>query len=90
MESFLEQLPAWIDAFRVPVLGRLALAAALGALVGLERELAGKPAGLRTNILICVGATLLTEASLSIATAGFATHGLVRSDPGRIAAQIVS
>jgi putative Mg2+ transporter-C (MgtC) family protein len=90
MESFLEQLPAWIEAFRFPVLGRLALATALGALVGLERELAGKPAGLRTNILICVGATLLTEASLGIATVGFATHELVRSDPGRIAAQIVS
>jgi putative Mg2+ transporter-C (MgtC) family protein len=90
MESFLEQLPSWIEAFRFPVLGRLALATALGALVGLERELAGKPAGLRTNILICVGATLLTEASLGIATSGFATHELVRSDPGRIAAQIVS
>ena len=90
MEAFLEQLPAWIEAFRLPVLGRLALATALGALVGLERELAGKPAGLRTNILICVGATLLTEASLGIASADFATHGLARSDPGRIAAQIVS
>lgn len=90
MEGFLDQLPAWIEAFRFPVLGRLALAAALGALVGLERELAGKPAGLRTNILICVGAELLTEASLGIASPGFATHELVRSDPGRIAAQIVS
>lgn len=90
MEDFLGQLPAWIEAFRFPVLGRLALATALGALVGLERELAGKPAGLRTNILICVGATLLTEASLGIANASFATHELVRSDPGRIAAQIVS
>lgn len=89
MENFLEQLPAWIEAFRFPVLGRLALATALGALVGLERELAGKPAGLRTNILICVGATLLTEASLGIAS-GFADHELIRADPARIAAQIVS
>jgi putative Mg2+ transporter-C (MgtC) family protein len=89
MENVLEQLPAWIEAFRFPVLGRLALATALGALVGLERELAGKPAGLRTNILICVGATLLTEASLGIAS-GFADHELIRADPARIAAQIVS
>ena len=89
MEGFLEQLPAWIEALRFPVLGRLALAASLGALVGLEREFAGKPAGLRTNILICVGAELLTEASLGIAS-GFATHELIRADPGRIAAQIVS
>jgi putative Mg2+ transporter-C (MgtC) family protein len=50
--------------------------------VGLERELRGKAAGLRTNILICVGATLFTH--LSIAVAG--TDG----DPGRIAAQIVT
>jgi putative Mg2+ transporter-C (MgtC) family protein len=89
MEGFFDQLPAWIEAFRLPVLGRLALAAVLGALVGLERELAGKPAGLRTNILICVGAELLTEASLGIAS-GFAMHDLVRADPARIAAQIVS
>ena len=89
MEGLFDQLPAWIDALRFPVLGRLALATALGALVGLERELAGKPAGLRTNILICVGATLLTEASLGIAS-GFADHELIRADPARIAAQIVS
>ena len=89
MEGFMDQLPAWIEALRFPVLGRLALAATLGALVGLERELAGKPAGLRTNILICVGAELLTEASLGIAS-GFAPHEFIRADPARIAAQIVS
>jgi putative Mg2+ transporter-C (MgtC) family protein len=89
MEGFVDQLPALIEALRFPVLGRLTLAAVLGALVGLEREFAGKPAGLRTNILICVGAELLTEASLGIA-AGFATHEFIRADPGRIAAQIVS
>ncbi len=89
MDGFLDQLPVWIDLLRFPVLGRLALAAVLGAVVGLEREVAGKPAGLRTNILICVGAELLTEASLGIAS-GFATHELIRADPGRIAAQIVS
>ncbi|HLU24409.1 MAG TPA: MgtC/SapB family protein, partial [Longimicrobiales bacterium] len=49
----------------------------------------GKPAGLRTNLLICVGAALLTELSIAIARmaepAGFRT-----ADPARLAAQIVS
>lgn len=51
--------------------------------------MSGKPAGLRTNILICVGAALITELSLT-AAATFVPHDLIRSDPARIAAQIVS
>jgi putative Mg2+ transporter-C (MgtC) family protein len=62
---------------------RLLLAAALGGMIGLEREHSGKPAGFRTNMLICLGAALITEVSFSVA---FTASG----DPGRIAAQIVS
>ena len=40
-------------------LGLLGLAALLGGVIGAEREIAGKPAGLRTHILVCVAATLL-------------------------------
>ena len=69
------------------LLGRLVLAAVLGGAIGLEREWSGKPAGLRTNLLICVGAALLTD--LSITVSGVAEAG-TPSDPGRIAAQIVS
>ncbi len=54
-----------------------------GALVGLERERAEKPAGLRTVIMICVGATIFTQVSMLMATGPM-------SDPARIAAQIVS
>jgi putative Mg2+ transporter-C (MgtC) family protein len=50
--------------------------------VGLERELRGKAAGLRTNILICVGATLFTQLSVDMAGG--------RGDPARLAAQIVT
>lgn len=67
---------------------RLILAAALGGMIGLEREASGKPAGFRTNLLICVGAALLTELSRFIALAP--GSDIFRSDPGRIAAQIVS
>jgi putative Mg2+ transporter-C (MgtC) family protein len=64
------------------LLGRMFLAAALGAIVGLERELRQKEAGLRTNILIAMGAALFTIMSIEIAGPG--------GDPARIAAQIVT
>lgn len=62
---------------------KLVLAAVLGGLVGMERELRDKPAGLRTNILICVGSTLFMSLSTTIAQ-------LLGGDPTRIAAQIIS
>ena len=39
-----------------------ALAAVLGAIVGLDRERMGKPAGLRTHMLVCMGAALFVMA----------------------------
>jgi putative Mg2+ transporter-C (MgtC) family protein len=61
---------------------RLLLAAALGAAIGVERELRRKPAGLRTNMLIALGAALFTTLSLRMASDG--------GTPDRIAAQVVS
>ncbi len=48
---------------------RLALAALLGAIIGLERELKRKPAGLRTNIFICFGSAMFTILSAELAKA---------------------
>lgn len=62
---------------------KLLLALVLGGLIGWERELYDKPAGFRTNTLICVGATLFTIFSLKIGT-------IPATDSARIAAQIVS
>ena len=62
-------------------LARLVLAAILGGLIGLERELKHRATGLRTNMFICFGAALFTV--LSAALAG------VPSDSARIAAQII-
>lgn len=59
------------------------LAVVLGGAIGIEREFSDKPAGFRTNILVCLGATLFTIISMKI------TGGTVK-DPGRIAAQIVT
>jgi putative Mg2+ transporter-C (MgtC) family protein len=78
----------WTPWVRPELALRLLLAAILGGLVGLERELSGKPAGFRTNLLICLGAALLTELSISVARA--ADPAVTIADPGRIAAQIVS
>lgn len=48
---------------QLEILGRLALAAALGGFIGLERELRGYPAGIRTLALVAVGAALFTDVS---------------------------
>lgn len=76
--------PEIVDAFSLDLLGATLLAVLYGGAVGLEREMKGKAAGLRTNILICVGAALFTQLSVSI------PGGVGAGDPGRIAAQIVS
>jgi len=71
-----------VEGLRLDLLLQLALAVLLGGVVGLDRELGGKPAGLRTNILICLGATLFTSLSIRI--------GSGAGDPGRVAAQILT
>jgi putative Mg2+ transporter-C (MgtC) family protein len=76
-----------LEVLRIDLLGKLALATVLGGVIGWEREASGKPAGLRTNILICIGAALLTEVSIYFSTI---TDGEPRWDPARITAQIVS
>lgn len=65
---------------------RLCLSALAGGLVGLEREMRRQSAGLRTHILICLGSTLLMLLSIWLPQ----EFGLDRSDPARIAAQVVS
>ena len=64
---------------------KLSTAVLLGGAIGLERQIAGKPAGLRTNILICLGSALLMDLSMSLTGA----DGRV-GDPARIAAQVVT
>ena len=63
-------------------------AAALGSLIGLEREVHGQPAGLRTHMILAVGAAL--AAILSISYSQFLSNPQLPSDPGRIVAQVVS
>ena len=72
-----------VDIFRLELMLQLGLATLLGGAIGLERELGGKPAGLRTNILICLGSVLYTHISISM-------MGANASDPTRVAGQIVT
>ncbi len=70
---------------------RLVLAAALGGAVGFERELREREAGLRTHLLVAVGSALFTIVS-AYGFHSFLSSGasVVRADPTRIAAQIVT
>jgi len=61
---------------------RLTVAAILGGIIGLERQLKHKPAGLRTNMFICFGSALFTVLSGQLA-------GNLGGDHTRIAAQII-
>ena len=62
------------------------LAAFLGGIVGFEREKSQKPAGIRTQMLICIGSALLAGVSINIGT----KYGIKNADPARLMAQIVS
>jgi putative Mg2+ transporter-C (MgtC) family protein len=73
------------------VLLRLALAAVLGATIGLEREIREREAGLRTHLLVSLGSALFTITSAYGFHAFLASGAsVVRADPTRIAAQIVT
>ena len=79
IEQIAADTTAWINAGQAL---RIVLAVVLGGIIGLERELGDKPAGLRTIILICVGACMFTIVSQIVGGPDW--------DSTRIAAQIVS
>ena len=71
---------------QLDILYRLTTILALSGLIGLEREYHGKPAGLRTNIMVGLGSTLMTMAGVQAANL---VPG-VTADPTRIAAQVIT
>jgi putative Mg2+ transporter-C (MgtC) family protein len=76
-----------VAAFRLDLMSKLALAVLMGGAIGLERQIAGKASGLRTNILICLGSALIMDLSMNL---GVSFGGDRVGDPGRIAAQVVT
>lgn len=66
---------------------KLVLSVVLGALIGYDREFKNRPAGLRTNILVCLGATLVQVINIDI----FNNYmGILSIDPARLGAQVIS
>ncbi len=72
--------------FQLDISLRMLAAAALGAGLGLEREIHGHPAGMRTHMLVTLGSAIFTVLSIY----GFQIAGTAQSDPSRIAAQVVT
>ena len=85
----MDTLPEWVaqlqQAMDLTAIGQLTLASLLGGIVGIERELNGHPAGLRTNIMIAISSCLFTILSIK----AFPLVGSAQ-DTGRVAAQIVT
>jgi putative Mg2+ transporter-C (MgtC) family protein len=82
----------FIELNQVQVLAYVALAMLLGAMIGLERELADKPAGLRTHMLVAGAAALLVTLS-DLMVQGFGVglgSQLVRADPIRIIEAVIT
>lgn len=72
----------------IEIIKRLVLSAILGGLIGVEREVNNRPAGLRTHILVTLGSTLIMLLSID----GYYLLGgeIAQGDPFRLAAQVVS
>ena len=84
----------WLDLGQPQVqrLAHVILAAFLGALIGVDREIADKPAGLRTHMLVASAAALLVGLS-EVAAHQFAVNlgdGLVRTDPIRVIEAVIT
>lgn len=78
--------------FDMITLAKLLLAAFLGGIIGLEREIHGRPAGFRTHLLVSLGACLfvITSIQFYILYGNFSGIQPVGVDPGRVAAQVVT
>ncbi len=73
------------------IIVRVLLAFVLGMLIGFDRERSGKVAGMRTQMLVCVGSALLSSLSIYIAEFyNLSTDGIYKADPTRLMAQIIS
>lgn len=70
----------------IEIIIRLVLSSVLGGLIGIEREVNNRPAGLRTHVLVTVGSALIMLISID----GFSNLPNRLGDPARLAAQVVS
>jgi putative Mg2+ transporter-C (MgtC) family protein len=71
---------------------KLAVAGFLGGIIGLERDMHGRAAGLRTHLLVSLGAALfmLLSEAIALSYSNQVTDTIIRADPSRIGAQIIT
>lgn len=81
---FLENIPILRELNIVSICLRILLALLLGGLLGLEREQKQRPAGFRTYIIVCLGATLASITNI------YMCEYLGAGDPARLPAQVIS
>lgn len=72
------------------LLGLVALAALLGGLIGFDREMADKPAGLRTHMLVAAAAALLVGLAPALTRSLDVPESLVQSDPIRVMEAVIT
>lgn len=88
MTGFDQAIHDWTAAYGplAEAMARVGLAGVMGGLVGLEREVRGRQAGFRTNMLVCIGSCLVMLVSIHVVDAVKPHPGItVNSDPARIA-----
>lgn len=78
--------------YELAVFFKILLAVIAGGLIGYEREKHGRPAGLRTHLLVSAGSCLMMIVSEAffLKYGGLPGDGVMRLDPGRVAAQIIT
>lgn len=83
--------PDLLNGLNSDLLLRILISITLGFIIGIERELTNKSAGLRTHILVCLGSTIFTILSIyGFVDTPFPDGVRVAHDPARIAAQILT
>lgn len=87
--AFVDQMTIYLDTM---VLAKLLAAALAGGLIGFERERHGRPAGLRTHLLVALASCLMMVVSevFFVKYSMLNADSVVRLDPARVAAQIVT
>ena len=82
----------FMGSWELSLLVKLLLSALAGGLVGLEREKHGRPAGMRTNLLVAVGACtmMIISEAFYLKYGAFSGESVLRLDPSRTAAQIIT
>lgn len=90
MENSSLILTALLSTHQLTILGKMFLALLLGSIIGLERELKHKPVGIKTCSIIAITTCVLTIVSIQAAEHYAQVSENIRTDPMRLAAQVIS